>query len=95
MPTKEIPYMTTNNSAGLFKQLSAGWTGGCVDVTILFTGTTNCIFDAGSATDAANGVPYIALASPGPITVHANPARMWFRSNAAGATTNVTAYAVY
>ena len=93
MPTREMPYMTTNINSGVFKVLDAGWRGGEVDVTLLFTGTTNCIFDAGDSTAAAAGVPYIALTSPGPITVRANPSRMWFRSNGAAAT-NVTGFVV-
>jgi len=95
MPSKELPYMTTNFSGSTFKQLDSGWGGGVVDVTLCFTGTTNCIFDAANANDAGNGVPYIGLAAPGPITVRANPARMWFRSNASAAATNVTAFATW
>lgn len=95
MPTKELPYLTTNLSGSNFKVLDSTWGGGVVDVTIIFTGTTNCIFDAVDASAAAAGIPYIGLASPGPITVRGNPARMWFRSNSAGAATNVTAFAVW
>jgi len=94
MPSKELPYLTTNISTGAFKVLDSTWSGGAVDVTVIFTGTTNCVFDAADATAAAAATPYIALASPGPVTIRANPSRMWFRSNG-GSATNVTAFAVW
>lgn len=95
MPSKEMPYLTTNVNTGAFKVLDATWAGGVVDVTVIFTGTTNCIFDAADASGAAAGVPYIGLASPGPITLRANPSRMWFRANSASVATNVTAFATW
>lgn len=91
MYSAEQPYLTTNISTGVFKVLNSTWDRGPCMVTLIFTGTTNCIFSAADATAAAAGVPYIALATPGPIEVFADPSRMWFRSNGASAT-NVTAY---
>ena len=92
MYSVEQPYLTTNASTSTFKVLNSTWDRGPCMVTLIFTGTTNCIFSAADASGAAAGVPYIGLSAPGPIEVFADPAKMWFRSNGASAT-NVTAYA--